>query len=279
MALPSFLKSRRSEFPESGSAPLSQSSDLAASARRRLIGAAVLVSLGVIGFALLFETQPRPSASAKAPGSSTAGSVVATDSAGQRSASGVVASEPAMAASGAVIAPSVQSGSAAALSAAPAVLPIEPAASGPLQAATEVRSAPSREDARSTASASSTAPKVEAARATVAPSPKPPVAAEKPVARSTAAAAEPQAASTPVPRPAPGGRYAVQVGAYLDKAATESARQRVEKLGLKTFTQEVEVRGSRLIRLRVGPFASREQADSAVQVLKRGQLPGVVIAP
>ena len=42
---------RRAAMPSSRRAPR---------ARRRLIGAAVLLGLGVIGFPLLFETQPRP---------------------------------------------------------------------------------------------------------------------------------------------------------------------------------------------------------------------------
>ncbi len=37
--------------------------DMRRRARHRLIGAAVLVALGVIGFPILFDTQPRPSRS------------------------------------------------------------------------------------------------------------------------------------------------------------------------------------------------------------------------
>jgi DedD protein len=59
MALPSFLK--RKDSPPAA-APLADEAVASArtSARRRLIGAAVLLAVGVIAFPLLFETQPRP---------------------------------------------------------------------------------------------------------------------------------------------------------------------------------------------------------------------------
>jgi len=56
----SFLK--RKDSPALASAADEAESVQAARtrARRRLIGAAVLVGVGIIGFPLLFETQPRP---------------------------------------------------------------------------------------------------------------------------------------------------------------------------------------------------------------------------
>ena len=59
-----FFKFRRgdaSPTPPAGSATQAQSVEvLRKRARHRLIGASVLVLLGVVGFPILFETQPRP---------------------------------------------------------------------------------------------------------------------------------------------------------------------------------------------------------------------------
>ncbi|MEO6320247.1 MAG: SPOR domain-containing protein, partial [Polaromonas sp.] len=59
-----FFKFRRGEAtspPSTGSASQTQSVEiLRKRARQRLIGASVLVLLGVLGFPLLFDTQPRP---------------------------------------------------------------------------------------------------------------------------------------------------------------------------------------------------------------------------
>ena len=70
------------------------------------------------------------------------------------------------------------------------------------------------------------------------------------------------------------GRFVVQVGAYTDLAAMRDARQRVEKLGFKTYTQEVDTPSGRRTRLRVGPFASRSEAESAGARLKAVGMPG-----
>jgi DedD protein len=73
------------------------------------------------------------------------------------------------------------------------------------------------------------------------------------------------------------GRYVVQVGAFAETAAAREARQKVERLGLKTYTQVVETSAGNRIRVRVGPFASREEADRAAGKLKSSGLPSSVL--
>jgi len=60
----------------------------------------------------------------------------------------------------------------------------------------------------------------------------------------------------------------VQVGAFEHAAAARETRSKVERLGMKAYEQEIGVEGARRIRVRLGPFASREEADRTVQKLR-----------
>ena len=55
----------------------------------------------------------------------------------------------------------------------------------------------------------------------------------------------------------------MQAGAYTDAATLREARQKVEKLGLKTYTQVDRNRVRSRTRVRVGPFDSRDEAEKA----------------
>lgn len=83
--------------------------------------------------------------------------------------------------------------------------------------------------------------------------------------------------SSPVPAAAE-GRFVVQVGAYSDAATLRDARQRVEKLGLKTYTQVIEGEAARRTRVRVGPFATRAEAQAAAARIKAAGLPANLLA-
>ena len=73
-------------------------------------------------------------------------------------------------------------------------------------------------------------------------------------------------------------RFVVQVGAYSDAATLREARQRVEKLGLKTYTQVVDTDSGKRTRVRIGPYASRDEADAAAAKVKRAGLPANILA-
>ena len=60
----------------------------------------------------------------------------------------------------------------------------------------------------------------------------------------------------------------VQAGAYTDAAALREARQKVERLGMKTYTQVIETESGTRTRVRVGPFGTREEADKAAARIK-----------
>ena len=73
------------------------------------------------------------------------------------------------------------------------------------------------------------------------------------------------------------GRFTVQVGAFADAAATREARSKAEKLGLKTYTQEVDTSAGKRTRVRVGPFKTREEAQQAAAKLRAANLPASVL--
>jgi DedD protein len=68
------------------------------------------------------------------------------------------------------------------------------------------------------------------------------------------------------------------VGAYTDANTLRDARLRVEKLGLKTYTQVIEADAGKRTRVRVGPYVTRDEADATVAKLKRAGLPANVLA-
>lgn len=84
------------------------------------------------------------------------------------------------------------------------------------------------------------------------------------------------AAPAPAPDPA-AGRFVVQVGAFADDATVRQTRQKVEKLGLKTYTQEVNTEAGKRVRVRLGPFATKEEAAQVLGKLKGAGLPGAVL--
>jgi DedD protein len=206
-------------------------------ARRRLIGAAVLVGVGIIGFPLLFETQPRPIAvdiPIEIPARDNAPPLKLP------AEKGSAATAPR--AAGAVVAEAVPPVEAAP----PAAPPSAPAAS-----ASAARPAAPAADLKG-----------EAQRAQALLDGKP-VAVAAPVAAASAP-------KTP--------RFVVQAGAYTDAATLREARQKVEKLGLKTYTQVIETDSGARTRVRVGPFETREEAEKAASRIKSSGLAANVLS-
>jgi DedD protein len=209
-------------------------------AKYRLIGAAVLVLIGVIGFPLLFDKQPRP---------------IAVDLPIDIPDKNKVKplSLPALATS----------------ESAPVAKIEEKVASAPVVTAQE-------------------APKIIAnaepkpvEKVTDKPVEKPTlVAATKPVTKpdDAAKALALLEGKEPVKTAATGEeRYVVQIGAFADAAHAREARLKVEHAGLKTYTQVAETKDGRRIRVRVGPFASRAEADKAADKIKKINLPSAIL--
>lgn len=72
-------------------------------------------------------------------------------------------------------------------------------------------------------------------------------------------------------------RSVVQVGAFADAAKAKEARSKLEQAGIKTYTQEIETKEGKRIRVRVGPFASKEEADKVAEKIRKLNLPTTVL--
>ncbi|MGY4829737.1 SPOR domain-containing protein [Sphaerotilaceae bacterium SBD11-9] len=259
MGLLSFFKRKQSSDAAKSAPAIPESADSVQEARtrarQRLVGAVVLVAAGVIGFPLLFETQPRPlpvdtpieiarkDAAPSTPASRTTPAPRATTPV----APNVIIESPA------------DAGREVAAASAPVAAP-------PVAAAPTPEPKPAKPEA--VAAAPKPAPKPEAK-----PEVKPAVKPETKPSDSARA----QALLDGTDKPAAGdGRFVVQVGAFAEVTAAREARQKVEKLGLKTYTQVVETSGGKRIRVRVGPFASRGEADKAADKIKSAGLGSAV---
>lgn len=215
-------------------------------ARQRLIGAAVLLVIGIVAFPLVFETAPRP-VPVDLPID-----IPRKDAVPPLAMPSLPASRPAVAT-------------------APAATPAPTPAPTPTPTPT--------------AEAAPVSPTPPAAVATAPPDvapalPAPPPAAEARVASPPSDGARARAIleARDAPASASGnGRFVVQVGAFADAAAARETRAKVEKLGLKTYTQVADTAQGSRIRVRVGPFASRDDADTALAKTKAAGIAAVVL--
>lgn len=190
-------------------------------AKNRLIGSAILVLIGVIGFPLLVDKQPRP---------------VAVD------------------------------------------LPIEiPDKNKVLPLAAPPAPAPA---------AASETPAAPSATASGVVTQAEPVPAEKPAVKPEARAVKPEpkpeakaeVKKVEAPKPAAESRYVVQVGSFAEETRAREARAKLERAGLKNYTQAVETKDGKRIRVRAGPYASKAEAERAAEKIKKLDLPASVLS-
>lgn len=241
-----------------GSAAQSESVDvLRKRAKHRLIGAVVLVLAGVVGFPLLFDTQPRPVAvdiPIEIPGKTTVKPLVMP----------APAAAPAAAATSVPPAGGDKVSAPASLASREEIL-TEKKAAAPADTAQEAIKKEAKPE-----------PRPE-------PKPEPKVAAKAPASsdegtRAKALLDGQAAASAAKAAPAEAeGRLVVQVGAFSDADKAREVRHKLEKAGLKTYTQVAETKDGKRIRVRVGPFASRADADKAASKIKGLDLPAAVL--
>lgn len=225
-------------------------------AKYRLIGAAVLVLIGVIGFPLLFDKQPRPIA-VDMPIEIPDKNKVKPLSIPAPAA--VEAVKPDMAAP---VLPSVPLPAAA-------VVPKteEKVIAAPVAAVPEAPKVIAKPE-----------PKVATKPAEkLVDKPLPAVSPEAKADEGAKAQALLEGKAPEKKVDASEGRFVVQVGAFADVTRAREARSKLEHAGLKTYTQIAETKDGRRIRVRVGPFADKAEADKAAQKIKKLELPAAIL--
>ncbi|MCX7243523.1 MAG: SPOR domain-containing protein [Polaromonas sp.] len=226
----SFFNLRRggSSSQSQSGAPAENLDTVRKRAKHRLIGAAVLVLVGVVGFPLLFDSQPRP-----IPVD------IAIEIPARQSVKPLATATPASA---------TPVPSAAPATPAPDPAPVAPPAA--VASVTPVPAAP--------AAAVPAAPRVadDSARAKALLEDKPVVAANESAEL----------------------RLVVQVGAFADAAKAREVRLKLEKAGLKTYTQVADSKEGKRTRVRVGPFANKAEADQAALKIKALDLPATILS-
>lgn len=259
-------------------------------ARRRLIGAAVLVGLGVIGFPLVFETQPRPipvDLPIDIPRKEVSPALVIPPAAPASALAQSAVEPPSTSASTvdphrlAAVVPQPQT--------LPQPSPVEaPKPEKPMVKAVEKSAEPKVEKTREKAT-EKPAPRVVEKSADKASSKPAEKSADKPADKpKSAATSNAQEASRaqallegkPVAPAvsAAGGKFVVQVGAYADGKAAHEARMKLERMGIKTYLQTVETSAGQRIRVRAGPFTSREEADKVAGKVRGSGLSTAVLS-
>jgi DedD protein len=149
--------------------------------------------------------------------------------------------------------------------------PAAPAPAEPVAAAPEPPAEPAAESAAEPSEAAEVAV-VEAAPPREAAPPPAPAAAARTSDTPPPAATPPKPAPSATPqRPAPAvaarGAWAVQLGSFGEEARARSVVQRAGTFGYKAAVTTVRSNGRTLYRVRVGPYAARGEADAAASAL------------
>lgn len=222
-------------------------------ARRRLIGAIALVLAAIIGLPMIFDSEPKPLAT------DIAIQIPSRDTPVARRAD-----RPAKPAAKSV---AVEAGSGADIK-----VPQPAESASPAQEKSVVPASP--------AAAQTAEPTIQKGSADqgTQPDPKKPVAqlAEKSDDAERAHAilsgkSDAAATKTVAERERKADKFVVQVAALASKEKVLELQNKLKKAGIKSFTQKVATQSGERIRVRIGPFASKDEADKArAKVVKLG---------
>ena len=231
-------------------------------AQYRLAGAAMLVSVAVVSFSLLFDTEPRTlgvEMPIAIPTKDKVQPVVGKQVAQAEAKSGAPSSEGV-----------IDEDSAEASAQAAAKLAAQ--AAQVAQVAQVAQAAQASQEKQAAA-------KLAADKAVAEQAAKQQVAqvtanAENTRAQSildgNAASAAPAASAKP-PRfdyPDDGRRRVIQVGAFVENSRARALRQRLLRNGIETLVNVATVKGERLIRIRVGPFTKAAELQTYIDKIK-----------
>jgi DedD protein len=215
-------------------------------AKYRLIGATVLVLIGVVGFPMLFDKQPRPIAV------DTPIDIPDKNKVQPLSVPAPAAKDTARVDTGAV-APKEE------------IVLIAPSTKTAVEAERPV---------------------AQAEQKVVAKSAEKPVekVIEKPVSKVAPRADDGAKALALLQGRAPEkttevteGRFVVQVGAFAEEAGARTVRLKVEAAGMKTYTHVAQTKDGSRIRVRTGPYSTRVEAEKAAEKIKKLGLPAAIL--
>lgn len=151
----------------------------------------------------------------------------------------------------------------------PAAVPetksVEPAKQPAIQAKPELKPEPKAAPAKAEVSPANTASKP--------PEPR----AASPVDAKLLARKPEEAKTKPAPATSNGDQWVVQLGAYRDQANVRNLTAKLKQQGYNFYTETLpSPDGSSKTRVRAGPFASKEAAETARERIKRIGVDGVV---
>lgn len=267
---------RSQDAARKSNVPVDSVETLRTRARQRLIGAVVLVVLGVLGFTLLLDTQPRPIPS-------DIEIIIPDKDKVERLTMPAVSAIP--------VAP-VPAGHAVASAAVPPVQDPVSLSSGEAlpssrpPAADAAQAAPRTDIRTEIQPESRVEKKVDklAEKKPEAAAPAKPVAVDD-GAKARAILEGKELAKESAKEPAKAameatdgiGRFVVQVGAFADGTKAHDVRLKLERAGLKTYTHVAQTKEGARTRVRVGPFASRAEAEKAAAKIKKIDLPAAIL--
>lgn len=255
-------------------------------ARRRLVGAIAVVVIMVVGLPMVLDKTPKPmdqniainipsqelpdaASRLSPPPAPAAAATVATGKIGEQQPA-----VPAVAPVQPVAAPAAAVTGPAANPAEPAKVPT-PAAAGPVTEAGKAE-----------------APKTPMAEKASIPADKPKdKTADKPAEKKAAEVAdkpqEKKASSTAdkakesktaaAAKPGKGG-FAVQLGVFSSAANVKQLQAKLSSRSIRSYTETLKTSAGEKIRVRVGPYANRQDADKARDKLKAIGISGDVVA-
>lgn len=264
-----FFKFRKgTDETASAPAPAQNIEAIRQRAKYRLVGATVLVLAGVIGLPLLFDKQPRPIAvdtPIDIPDKNKVQPLLVPPDAARLAASAVLEKTPVRPV------PAPEAGM------------ITESAEPPKSSGSSTKKvAPAQVE--SVSSATKTVAD-ESARPVTSPVASKPLDAARAQALLEGKVAGPKVAETKASdakakasQPSSGeDRFVVQVGAFADNARAHEVRLKVERTGLKTYAQVAETKDGKRIRVRVGPFATKAEAEKAAEKIKKLNLPAALL--
>ena len=224
-------------------------------ARRRLLGAVVLAGVAAVVLPLFLDSEPRKPAQEvqveiqpREPGHSEP----------QANA------EPAPVASGTATAVAVTSAGGDP----PATKPEDPPAKPEAAPSKPEPAPPKKETAPPKATVN------EAKSAEISAKSKPASGGEPAPAKASSSSSTKSVASA-----SPAESFAVQIGAFASEKGAKEQAARAGKTGLKVYTERIKTSSGVRIRVRVGPFKTREQAEAARVKLRAAGIESAIIAP